>query len=557
MSLYESIAEKLFGIELTRRSAEQDEGLPVRKEYDDGAAEVVTASGGIYFHGYENVLESISTEHDLVTEFRRLANVPEVANAIEEIVNDGIVYPKDGGFPVKIDLANVELSENIKKRIMDEFDAVLKLLEFDEKAHIRFKQWYIDGRLPIYIDTTDTVGKEGIKSLIRIDPTEVKKIRNITIDTDDNGIEVVKDIEEMFIYIITDNLNNKFLGRSVNTYSINGESQKGTKISPDAIVYATSGLTDEKGNVHSYLYNAIKSANLLDSLEESMVIYRISRAPLRRVFYIDTGNLPPQKAESYLQSLISKYKQRVSYDSKTGRMSSSSRQKAMLEDYWLPRREGGKGTEIDSVGGNDTFSSIIDELQYFKHKLYTALNVPVSRLDSDASFNFGKDGEITRDEVKFNKFINQLRKRFAHELFTDLLKIQGILTKVFTDEEWRTVIEPNISYIFEEDSFFAELKDLDILQNRMEAVDAISDHVDTYFSKTYIKRKVLFQTEEEIKELQAEREKEAKEEEQSGNEWGNVYTAPTGTEDGDTPTADPVAGDEVDQKPDKPKEGEK
>lgn len=502
----------MFGLDLKTDHYEKEIGNPVRRTLDDGAVETFAAVGGNYFQEYDNVLNDISQEHKLIGAFREAANCPEVDDAIEEIINDAIVYPKGNLYPVKLELSDVEMSQNIKDKITDEFEYILSLMDFDTKAHIWFKKWYIDGRLPFYIDTEQTKKlKSGIDDLVYIDPINIKKIRNITIGETDDGVEIIKNIEEMYIYVANNFTNDKFIGRQINTYNINGEKYKGTKLSPDAVVYVTSGLMNNENQVLSWLYKALKPANQMNELEEALVIYRLARAPSRRVFYVDVGNLPTQKAESYLSRLIGTIKNKMSYDTSTGKMSSDKRQKSMLEDIYLPRREGGKGTEVSTIEGSDTFSNVIDEVQYFKHKLYTALKVPISRLDADTTFSFGRDGEITRNEVKFSKFINHLRLRFSSDLFNQLLKTQGVTKKIFTSEEWNDILEPNLTYVFEEDSYFTELKQLDVLKSRVETLSDVDEFSRKYYSEDYIKKKILFQTDEEIEQYKKEREEEQKE----------------------------------------------
>lgn len=514
--------DNLFGLEIKspkkNKKNELEINSPVIKVHDDGAAEIITGSGGVYYQSYNDFLQTITSERQLVMQFRKMATCPEVSNAIEEIVNDAIVYPRSEKYPVRLDLENVELSEGIKDRITDAFDYVLSVLEFDEKAHIWFRHWYVDGRLPFYILPFENgqrwYGKRqrGIKNLIYMDPLDVKKVREIeTQPSEENAaVNIVKDINEFYVYFATNNLDRLFVGREIQTVYVDGNALNGIKLTPDSVIYATSGYYDDIGNVLSYLYDAIKAANQLGSLEESMLIYRISRAPSRRVFYVDVGNLPTSKAEQYLTALIAKYKNRVSYDSDKGRISSETIQRAMVEDYWLPRREGGKGTEISTIAGSDSFSNMTDELDYFKQKLYTALKVPVSRFNADGTFTFAKTGEITRNEVKFSKFINHLRRRFANQLFNQLLKTECVMERIITDREWKEVVEPNIEYIFDEDSYFAELKEIDVLANRIGLLQTMTEYVPTYFSQDFVRRHVLFQTDEDIAELAKQREQEKK-----------------------------------------------
>lgn len=525
---------KLFGLELKvpekDKKKEREIGSPVIRIKDDGAAEIVTASGGVFYQSYSDVAQSITTERDLVLQFRKMSTCPEIHSAIEEIVNDAIVYPRSGKYPVKLDLQFTELSASIKNKIVDAFDYILFLLQFDRKAHIWFRNWYIDGRLPFYIlpyeggERPFGKTKRGIKNLIYIDPLDIKKIRELEMEPseDDVQVEIVKDINEFYLYFASPNMDRNFIGHEVISTYIDGNNLSGIRFQPDSIVYATSGYQDDCGNVLSYLYNAMKAANQLNSLEESMLIYRLSRAPSRRVFYVDVGNLPTSKAEQYLTSLIARYKNRVAYDSEKGKISSDAIQKAMVEDYWLPRREGGKGTEISTIQGSESFHSVTDELEYFKYKLYTALYVPISRLDSQNTFTFGKTGEITRNEVKFSKFINHLRRRFASELFNQLLRTECIMEKIVSPKEWNEILEPNIQYIFDEDSYFTELKELDVLASRTALLQSITDFVPTYFSQEFVKKNVLFQTDEEIAELERQRKREKEDAEEADEIYNDV-----------------------------------
>ena len=526
--------ENLFGLEIKTPKKDKKKELeihsPIIRVKDDGAAEIITGSGGVYYQSYSDFMQTLNSERELVLQFRKMSTCPEISNAIEEIVNDAIVYPKSEKYPVKLELKEVEMSESIKEKITDAFEYILSLLEFDEKAHVWFKQWYIDGRLPFYIlpfeggERWYGKTKRGIKNLIYIDPLDVKKVREIelTPSEDDPQVDIIKDIEEFFLYFVTNHMDRTFVGREVTSIVMDGIDFSGVKLTKDSVVYATSGYHDDFGNVLSYLYDAIKAANQLNSLEESMLIYRISRAPSRRVFYVDVGNLPTSKAEQYLSALIARYKNRVSYDSDKGKISSETIQRAMVEDYWLPRREGGKGTEISTIAGSETFANMTDELEYFKQKLYSALKVPISRVDSSTTFVFGKTGEVTRNEVKFAKFITHLRRRFANQLFHQLLKTELIMERIITEKEWNEVVEPNIEYVFDEDSYFAELKEIDVLSSRVALLQTLTDFVPTYFSQDFFRRHVLFQTDEEIEELAKQREREKDDAEDNDEVYNDV-----------------------------------
>lgn len=493
-----------FGLDLKKNKL--DSPQIVKDTYDDGAVEVIDY-GGVYYDGYTDVLKAISNERELILLYREISFIPEVDQAVNEIVNDAIVYSKSEHFPVKINLDGVELTDNIKKKIFEEFENILGLLKFDNKADDTFRQWYIDGRMPFYLYVDENKKNNGITKIIAIDPTKIKKIREIKKKMID-GVEKIYDIDEKYIYFPDNNTPVEFVNKPLQSYNISGEMHRGIELTADSVVFSTSGLMDEmRISVLSYLHKAIKPANQLNQMEDAMLIYRISRAPERRVFYVDVGNLPKNKAESYLQSLMARFRNKLSYNASTGKVRNESHIKSILEDFWLPRREGGKGTEISTIGGNTTFAGITEETNYFKQRLYRSLNVPIGRVDPEATFVFGKSGEITRDEIKFSKFINNLRNQFGQTIFDDILKTQLVLKKIIKFNEWET-IQKGIFYQWEDDSHFSEMKELETLNLRMETLDLVNNHRDNYFSKGWIRRHVLFQTEEEIKELEKERDKE-------------------------------------------------
>lgn len=482
----------------------------VKDVYDDGAVEVIDY-GGVYYDGYVDILKSIANERELIQTYREISFIPEVDQAINEIVNDAIVYPKSEQYPVKLNLDNVEISDNIKKKVFEEFEIVLELLKFDNKADDVFRQWYIDGRIPFFIHVEEKKMKNGITKIIAIDPTNIKKLREIKKKMDD-GVEKIYEITEKYIYFPDANTPVEFVNKPTTSYTAGGETHRGIELTSDSVVLSTSGLMNEKKDmVLSYLHKAIKPSNQLNQMEDAMLIYRISRAPERRVFYVDVGNLPKNKAEGYLQSLMSRFRNKLSYNAVTGKVKNENHVKSILEDFWLPRREGSRGTEIDTVGGNTNFAGITEETNYFKHKLYRALNVPIGRIDPESTFVFGKSGEITRDEIKFAKFINNLRNQFAQTVFDDLLKTQLLLKKIINKSDW-DVIKNGIFYQWEDDSHFVEVKELEVLNLRMETLEQVNSHRAEYFSKGWIRRHVLFQTEDEIEEIKKEREKEEKEE---------------------------------------------
>ena len=486
---------QLFGF--TIQKALKDQG-PREKTFtdptpDDGAIEI--AGGGFF----ASILDTDGRERsdlDLIRRYRDISMQSECDAAIEDIVNEGIISNLND-IPVNIDLHNIPYPEKIKRRIRAEFSEVLRLLNFNEKGHDIFRRWYIDGRLYYHkvIDSKDP--KKGLVQLRNIDPTKIRKVRETQKDPDPNsqGIEMVTKIDEYFIY------NDRGFATSAGT----GTNQ-GIKIAIDSIAYVPSGLIDSNsGRVVSYLQKAIKPVNQLRMIEDAIVIYRISRAPERRIFYIDVGNLPKIKAEQYLKDVMNRYRNKLVYDASTGEIRDDRNHMSMLEDFWLPRREGGRGTEITTLPGGSNLGEI-DDIVYFQRKLYRSLNVPISRLESENGFSLGRATEITRDELKFTKFVQRIRKKFT-PLFTDLLKTNLLLKGVISPEDWPRIQE-HIQYDFMEDGHFAELKDAELLNDRIQTLDSIQSYIGTFFSKEYVLRKVLNMTDAEIKEMRDQMAKE-------------------------------------------------
>ena len=486
---------QLFGF--TIQKALKDQG-PREKTFtdptpDDGAIEI--AGGGFF----ASILDTDGRERsdlDLIRRYRDISMQSECDAAIEDIVNEGIISNLND-IPVNIDLHNIPYPEKIKRRIRAEFSEVLRLLNFNEKGHDIFRRWYIDGRLYYHkvIDSKDP--KKGLVQLRNIDPTKIRKVRETQKDPDPNsqGIEMVTKIDEYFIY------NDRGFATSAGA----GTNQ-GIKIASDSIAYVPSGLMDgNSGRVVSYLQKAIKPVNQLRMIEDAIVIYRISRAPERRIFYIDVGNLPKIKAEQYLKDVMNRYRNKLVYDASTGEIRDDRNHMSMLEDFWLPRREGGRGTEITTLPGGSNLGEI-DDIVYFQRKLYRSLNVPISRLESENGFSLGRATEITRDELKFTKFVQRIRKKFT-PLFTDLLKTNLLLKGVISPEDWPRIQE-HIQYDFMEDGHFAELKDAELLNDRIQTLDGIQSYIGTFFSKEYVLRKVLNMTDAEIKEMRDQMAKE-------------------------------------------------
>ena len=459
---------------------------------DDGAIEI---AGGGFFSSVLDTDGRHRSDFDLIRRYRDISMQSECDAAIEDIVNEAIISNLND-VSVQIDLTNIPYSDKIKRRIRNEFDEVLRLLNFNEKGHDVFRRWYIDGRI-FYHKVIGKDTQRGITQLRLIDPTKIRKVRETQKepDTEGQGLEMVTNIEEYFIY------NDK----GFSTIGAQGVDQ-GIRISSDSITYCPSGLLDgNSGSVISYLHKAIKPVNQLRMIEDAIVIYRISRAPERRIFYIDVGNLPKIKAEQYLKDVMNRYRNKLVYDASTGEIRDDRNHMSMLEDFWLPRREGGRGTEISTLPGGSNLGEI-DDIVYFQRKLYRSLNVPISRLEAETGFSLGRSTEITRDELKFTKFVQRIRKKFV-PLFTDILKTNLLLKGVIAPEDWPRMQE-HIQYDFMEDGHFAELKDAELLQDKLQALDSIQSYIGTFFSKEYVLRKILRFTDAEMQEIRDQIKKE-------------------------------------------------
>ena len=487
---------KLFGF-----SIEDTEQLsptavsPVPPNNEDGVDHYLSSG---FFGSYVDIEGVYRTEFDLIKRYREMALHPECDSAIEDIVNEAIVSDTNDS-PVQIELSNLNASDGIKTKIRKEFKYTLELLDFDRKSHEIYRNWYIDGRL-YYHKVVDLKNPhEGIQELRYIDAMKMRYVRQQQVKNKDNfrlanvntdnpmDYEFPK-IEEYFIY------NPKMNYPTNNPSALGGTG--GIKMTRDSVTYCTSGLVDRnKGNTLSYLHKAIKSLNQLRMIEDSLVIYRLSRAPERRIFYIDVGNLPKVKAEQYLRDVMMRYRNKLVYDASTGEIRDDKKFMSMLEDFWLPRREGGRGTEITTLPGGKNLGEITD-IEYFKKKLYRSLNVPPSRMDGEGGFNLGRSSEILRDEVKFSKFVSRLRKRFSY-MFNDMLKTQLILKNIITPEDWG-IMEEHIQYDFLYDNHFAELKEAELLNERLSMVQTAEPYVGKYFSQDYLRRKILRQTDQEI-----------------------------------------------------------
>jgi len=477
---------ELFGFRIERSKKDEGGGQTFTTPTpDDGTMDV---AGGGFFGQILDVDGREKTELDLIRRYRDIAQQSECDAAVEDIVNEGIVAnQKDQA--IAIDLDRFPYSDKIKRKVRKEFEEVLRLLDFEAKGHDIFRRWYVDGRVYYHkiIDTKDP--RKGITELRYIDPTKIKKVREVQKEKDNKtGVDTIKKIVEYFIY------NEKGL-LSAGT----GAGSQGLKISSDSITYCPSGLVDgNSGRVMSYLHKAIKPVNQLRMIEDALVIYRISRAPERRIFYIDVGNLPKIKAEQYLKDVMNRYRNKLVYDANTGEIRDDRNHMSMLEDFWLPRREGGRGTEITTLPGGSNLGEI-DDIVYFQRKLYRSLNVPISRLESEGGFSLGRSTEITRDELKFSKFVQRMRKKFT-PLFTDILKTNLLLKGIIGPDDW-PIMQEHLQYDFIEDGHFAALKEAELLTDRLDQLGQVEPYIGTFFSKEYVLKKVLRMTDAEVEQM--------------------------------------------------------
>ena len=495
------MAIKLFGFTIGSKDvvkAEKPEqasfALP-SATVDDGA---VTVTQNAYYGTYVDLEGSVRNEIELITRYREMSNHPECQMAIDEIVNEAITHD-DQGKVVDIVLDNLKQPETIKKKIIEEFNNVLKMLNFSNLADDVFKRWYIDGRVFYHIVVNDKNPKEGIQELRYIDPRKIRKVREIKKDRDPKtGAMIVVSVAEYYV----------FNDRGTTTQTFTSNVGQGIRIAPDSIININSGLMDAKNTfVISYLHKAIKPLNQLRMIEDAIVIYRISRAPERRIFYIDVGNLPRGKAEQYLRDIMIKYRNKLVYDANTGEIRDERKHMSMLEDFWLPRREGGKGTEITTLPAGQNLGEL-EDVKYFQKKLLQSLNVPYSRLESQEGglAGLGRSQEVTRDELKFAKFVIRLRNKFS-QIFDEALKVQLVLKGICTREEWDKFKE-DIYYDFRKDNNFTELREAELLQNRLQMVSQVDPFVGRYFSNNYVMNKILMMTDEEIEAMQEEIQKE-------------------------------------------------
>lgn len=483
---------ELFGFSITRSKKTADPKQSFTQPQADDGTQTIAAGG--YFGQYLDMEGTAKTEQDLIRRYREIALHPECDMAIEDIVNEAVVANelKDA---IRIKMDNVPFGNEVKRKIEDEFQDVLRLMNFNTKGHDIFRRWYVDGRVYYHKVIDRDSPRKGITELRYIDPRKIKKVREVRKKRPDgptpHGLTIVDEYEEYYLF---------------NEKGIAGTTSGGIKIAPDTIAFVPSGLVDQNKNmILSYLHKAIKPVNQLRMIEDATVIYRIARAPERRIFKIDVGNLPKVKAEQYLRDVMARYRNKLVYDASTGEIRDDRNYMSMLEDFWLPSREGGRGTDISTLPGGQNLGEISD-IEYFRSKLYRSLNVPASRLEASQGFNLGRSTEITRDELKFTKFVQRLRKKFT-ELFNDILKTQLILKAVITEEDWFT-LRDGLQYDFLQDGHFAELKESEMLMERLRVADSMRDYVGKYFSVEYVRKNVLRQTDRDIADIDKQIKKE-------------------------------------------------
>ena len=477
---------ELFGFEILKKKSEEQIPSIVSPAKEDGSIEV--APGGAY-GTYVDMDGKAKSEGELVSKYRQMSVQPECDIAIQDIINEAISMDTTTDNAVEVSLDKLKISASIKNKIREEFNNILGLLDFNNEAYDIFKKWYVDGRLYYHIVIDDKNPKSGIADLRYIDPRKIRKIKEPIKEKDPRtGAILYNGVNEYYMY------NAKGL--------TNAGAAEGVRLAPDSICYAHSGVLDSRNMlIYGHLHKAIKPLNQLRMLEDAVVIYRLARAPERRIFYIDVGNLPKMKAEQYLRDMMVKHKNKLTYDATTGEVRDDRKFMTMLEDFWLPRREGGRGTEITTLPGGQNLGEM-EDVEYFKKKLFHSLNVPISRLESENAFQIGRSSEITRDELKFSKFIDRLRIRFA-QMFNDLLEIQLALKGITTRDEWKEM-KIAVNYKWPRDNHFTELKESEILRNRLAILADVDQHVGKYFSLAWIRKNVLLMSEEEIDKIDTE-----------------------------------------------------
>jgi hypothetical protein len=503
---------EIFGFEIKRKGNEEKAPSFVAPINDDGAQVVEVGQsgysiGGGYAQGtYLDMEGGVKSEQDLILRYRQMSLIPEVDMAIDDIVQEAI-SSNDLDAQVGINLDATKFSDSIKSKIRDEFSEVLRLLRFNQTSSDIFRKWYVDGRMYFHLLVEPSNPKKGVVGLRMIDPLQIKKVREVLKKKNAKGVEVIDKVKEYYTYNQGGFERNQMTGSNTQTL----------QISPDAIVYTTSGMMDaNRRNIIGYMHKGLKSANQLKMMEDALVIYRISRAPERRIFYIDVGNLPKAKAEQYLADTMTRYKNKLVYNADTGEVRDDRKHMSMLEDFWLPRREGGRGTEITTLPGGQNLGEI-EDIIYFQRKLFRSLNVPISRLETEAGFSLGRTTEISRDEVKFSRFVDRLRMKFS-SMFYDILKTQLVLKGIIPIEEWELEKE-NIRFDYQKDSHFVEMKEAEILRERVASLRELDEFVGKYYSQQWVRKNVLRQSEEEIEMIDGQIEDEGNEDGEGENSF--------------------------------------
>lgn len=479
----------IFGFNITREGPPKTEKSFVAPN-DEGGVESIRAGG--YYGTYLDLEGIANNEAELIKRYRDISLMADVDTAIQDIIDDAIANLDDED-PVTLVTDKLNVSESVKRQIQDEFENIVELLDFKNRSHDYFRRWYVDGRLFFHkvIDTENP--RKGIRDIRYIDPRKITKVKEVKKEKNAQGVQFIKDVEEFYLF------NDKGLTSKPGQYKAPGN-DSALKITKDAITYCPSGLVDQdKNTALSYLHKAIRPANQLRMMENAVVIYRITRAPERRIFYVDVGNLPTNKAEQYLKDIMDRYRNKLVYDASTGEVRDDKKFMSMLEDFWLPRREGSQGTNIDTLPAGQNLGQI-EDVEYFQKKLYQSLNVPVSRLEQQAGLNFGRSAEINRDELKFSKFVARLRRKFG-AMFDDLLKTQLVLKNIITEEDWLG-IKDDLLYKFAQDAYYTESKNQEILRSRVEVLNGMSSYIGTLFSKAYVQQNVLMLSDEEIEQIE-------------------------------------------------------
>ena len=489
----------LFGFEIKRSKADKKASEPLQAASvvpptdDDGAGYITSPSNhfGMSMDIYADL--KVKDQFDLIQKYRQASTHPEVDMAIDEIVNETVVVPQEDEKVVSVNLDQVKVSSAIKKNVHEEFDQLLNMMSFNERCHEMFRSWYIDGRMYHHLIIDKENPKAGIQEIRYIDSLKIRKVKKVN-KVENGGVKLIKNVEEFYIF------NDKNMDADKSKPMSAGERDSAVKLSNDSINYVTSGLLDEtRSKVVSHLHKALRPINQLRMMEDSLIIYRMARAPERRIFYVDTGNLPKGKAEAYLNSIMTRYRNKLVYDQTTGELRDSRKHMTMLDDFWLPRREGGRGTEVTTLPGGQNLGEI-DDIKYFQRKVYQSLNVPVSRLEQEQAFSLGRATEINREEIKFQKFVTRMRMRFA-KLFTGILRQQLILKGIITEADWVEMFHNRVRIDYYKDNHYTELKDAEVMRERLNLVDQAAGYVGEYLSRDWMMKNVLRFTDEEAEEM--------------------------------------------------------